>query len=231
MRSAALLFVTAGPALAQAGSISGTVTLQGPSPAARMLPVTKNKDVCGETVPSRDIVVTGGKLEYAVVSVEGVKGTVKPRSVLLSNTKCVFLPSYMGAGAGDTIVVDNQDAVLHNTHLSLQLGARVRTMGNWGLSDKGSKISAEGPLRLAGTLDVTCDAHPWMSARITVFDHPYFATSDQAGHFDIKDVPAGTHTVKVRHPVLGDLEQAVTVKPGATTTMTFAYPAKPAPKP
>jgi plastocyanin len=219
----ALLLMGAGPALAQTGNISGTVGLEGPAPAARILTVTKNKDVCGETVRSHDIVVTGGKLEQAVVSVEGVKGTVKPRSVLLSNAKCLFQPAYVGAGAGDTLIVDNQDAVLHNTHLALQMGTRVRTMGNWGLSDKGSIIRAEGPLRLPGTIDVTCDAHPWMSAHITVFDHPYFATSDKTGRFEIKDVPAGTHTVKVRHPVLGELEQTITVRAGATTTVAFAY--------
>ena len=226
MRLATVLPVmVAGPALAQAGSISGSVRLEGPAPAARMLTVTKNQDVCGATVRSRDIMVTGGKLEYAVISVEGVKGTVKPKSVLLSNAECMFQPPYMGAGAGDTIIVDNQDAVLHNTHLALQLGARVRTMGNWGLSDKGSSLRAEGPLRLPGNLDVTCDAHPWMSARITVFSHPYFASSDRDGAFEIRDVPAGTHVVKVRHPVLGGLEQTVTVKPGATATVAFAYPA------
>jgi hypothetical protein len=62
-----------------------------------------------------------------------------------------------------------------------------------------------------------------MSAHITVFDHPYFATSDKAGRFEIKDVPAGAHTVKVRHPVLGELQQTITVKAGVTTTVAFAY--------
>src|SRR5688572_31065335 len=36
----ALLLMSAGPALAQTGSISGTVGLQGPAPAAKMLTVT-----------------------------------------------------------------------------------------------------------------------------------------------------------------------------------------------
>ncbi len=226
MRRAALLLVTwSAPGLAQTGTISGTVTLAGPAPPPRMLAVTKNQDVCGQTVRSREIMVAGGKLEYAVVSIEGVAGAVRPRSVLLSNTGCMFVPSYMGAGAGDTIVVDNQDAVLHNTHLGLQIGARVRTMGNWGLSDKGSTIRAEGPLRLPGTLEVTCDAHPWMSARITVFEHPFFSTSDRSGHFEIPNVPAGTHTIKVRHPVLGELEQAVMVTAGTATAVTLTYPA------
>lgn len=188
--------------------------------------MTKNQDVCGPTVRARDIQVAAGKLAFAVVSVEGVQGEVKTKAVLLANAECMFDPPVMAAVTGDTIVVDNQDPVLHNTHLGLQLGPRTRTMGNWGLSDKGSSIRAEGPLRLPGNIDVSCDAHPWMSARIVVFAHPYFAVSDRTGGFEIKNVPVGTHSVKVRHPVLGELEQSVTVKPGGTTPVTFAFPAQ-----
>jgi plastocyanin len=224
--TAALTFLASAPAASQTGTIAGTVSLEGAAPAIRSLTVTKNQDVCGQTVPARDLVVTGGKVAFAVVSVEDAKGTVQPTSVLLSNTHCMFDPPQLAAAVGDTLVVDNQDEVLHNTHLALQFGSRVRTVGNWGLSNKGFSIRAEGPLRLAGTIEVSCDAHPWMSARILVFGHPYFATSDQKGAFEIRNVPAGTHAVKVHHPVLGELEQTVIVKPGATTTVMFAYPAQ-----
>ena len=65
----ALLLLHAGPALAQTGSISGTVSLAGPAPAAKMLTVTKNQEVCGATVRSRELVVTAGKVAFAVASV------------------------------------------------------------------------------------------------------------------------------------------------------------------
>jgi plastocyanin len=220
-----VLLLVAAPAVAQTGTISGTVSLEGVALAVRSLTVTKNRDVCGKTVQARDVVVSDGKVAYAVASVEGVPGAVRPKTVVLSNHDCMFDPPVMAAGAGDTIMVDNQDPVPHKTHLGLELGMRVRSLGDWGLPAKGSSIRTEGPLRLPGTLDVSCDAHPWMSARIVVFDHPYFTTSDQAGRFEIKDVPAGTHTVKIRHQVLGDLEQVVVVKSGATTIMTFAFAA------
>jgi plastocyanin len=221
-----LVFVLPAPAWGQTGTIAGTVSLEGPAPAPKALTVTKNQDFCGPTVQARDLLVSAGKVAFAVASVEGATGPVKPRSVLLSNTQCMFDPPQLAAAAGDTLVVDNQDDIFHNTHLALQFGARVRTMGNWGLSNKGFSIRAEGPLRVAGILDVSCDAHPWMSARILVFAHPWFAASDRAGAFEIREVPAGTHLVKVRHPVLGELEQTVTVKAGATTTVGFAYPAQ-----
>jgi hypothetical protein len=62
-----------------------------------------------------------------------------------------------------------------------------------------------------------------MSAQIVDYDHPYYAISDQAGKFEIKDVPVGTHTVKVWHPVLGELTQTVTVKTGAATAIVFGF--------
>ena len=221
-----LLLLVPAPAFPQTGTISGNVSLEGPTPVARALTVTKNQDVCGQIVRAQDLVVTGGKVAFAIVAVEGATGTVKPKSVLLSNTRCMFDPPQLAAAAGDTLVVDNQDEILHNTHVALQLGARVRTVGNWGLSTKGFSIRAEGPLRLAGNIEVSCDAHPWMSSRIVVFAHPWFASSDRTGAFEIRDVTAGSHVVKVRHPVLGDMEQTVTVRAGATTPVTFAYPAQ-----
>lgn len=221
----AALLLAATPALGQTGTIRGTVSLEGTAPTPRTLTVTKNQDFCGPTVKANDLIVAGGKVAFAVIAVDGLTGPTKRRSHLVSNSKCVFEPPQLAAATGDTLVVDNQDNILHNTHLALHLGTRLRTMGNWGLSDKGFTITSDGALRVAGDIDVGCDAHPWMTARIIVFGHPYFAASDRAGTFEIRDVPAGTHVVRVRHPVLGDLEQTVTVKAGATTTASFAYPA------
>ena len=45
-----------------------------------------------------------------------------------------------------------------------------------------------------------CDAgHTWMNGWIYVFDHPYYAVTDEAGTFTIKDVPAGEHTLELWH--------------------------------
>jgi hypothetical protein len=48
-----------------------------------------------------------------------------------------------------------------------------------------------------GVLVVKDDELPSLVGRVAVFDSPYFAQPDTAGKFEIKDVPAGSYTVKV----------------------------------
>ena len=38
---------------------------------------------------------------------------------------------------------------------------------------------------------ISCNIHPWMKGYMCVFDHPYFAVTDDDGNFEIKNVPAG----------------------------------------
>jgi hypothetical protein len=40
-------------------------------------------------------------------------------------------------------------------------------------------------------VQVSCNIHPWMKGYIRVFDHPYFAVTDEDGNFEIKNAPAG----------------------------------------
>src|SRR5262249_15151279 len=42
-----------------------------------------------------------------------------------------------------------------------------------------------------GPFFVNCNIHPWMEAYMSVHDNPYFAVTDQEGHFEIKNLPAG----------------------------------------
>ena len=44
-----------------------------------------------------------------------------------------------------------------------------------------------------------CGMHPWMKGQVRVFEHPYFAVTDDDGKFEIKDVPAGTWRIVTWH--------------------------------
>ena len=44
-----------------------------------------------------------------------------------------------------------------------------------------------------------CDIHPWMQGRARVFDHPYFATTDADGKFEIKNAPQGKWRIVYWH--------------------------------
>ena len=61
-----------------------------------------------------------------------------------------------------------------------------------------------------------------MSAWVAVFDHPYFAVTDDAGAFTIKGLPDGTYTLQAWHEQFGTKEQTITVKDGkAEANFTF----------
>ena len=72
-------------------------------------------------------------------------------------------------------------------------------------------------------LQLTCDIHRWMTAYIGVVGHPYFAVSGSDGTFEIGNVPVGAYTIQTWHERYGDYTQPVRVRPGATTTVNFAY--------
>lgn len=217
------LTLTPKAALSQTGTIAGTVSIQGTPPPPRMIEVTKNQEVCGSEIEATDVIIRDGKLVNGVTFLEGLEAAVEPAEYLLSNSECSFHPPVLATTVGGILIVDNQDEVLHNTHLNLEFGSRTRTIGNWALPSKGSTIRADRPLRRAGLVDVECDAHPWMHAKIRIFDHPYFSVTGSSGEFEIGNVPVGTHVVKIWHEVFGELEQEVTVLDGATTSVDFSY--------
>ena len=44
-----------------------------------------------------------------------------------------------------------------------------------------------------------CDVHGWMRAPLHVFDHPYYAVTDETGRFRIDGLPVGRYRVAFVH--------------------------------
>jgi hypothetical protein len=72
-------------------------------------------------------------------------------------------------------------------------------------------------------LHVKCNVHPWITGYIGVANNPYFAVTAEDGKFQISGVPAGKQTIQVWHEIYGSLTQALDVKAGGTTAVSFTY--------
>jgi hypothetical protein len=48
-------------------------------------------------------------------------------------------------------------------------------------------------------IKLDCNIHFWMTANVGVFNHPYFAVTDAAGNFEIKDAPEGPCRLMMWH--------------------------------
>jgi hypothetical protein len=82
-------------------------------------------------------------------------------------------------------------------------------------------------MKKPGIVTFKCDAgHTWMSAYVFVVDQPYYAVTDAAGKFELKDVPPGAYTLVVWHESLGTQEQKVTVAAGKPSAAGFTFAAK-----
>jgi Carboxypeptidase regulatory-like domain len=218
---------------ANGGTISGRVTFDGPVPEIASVPATKNPEVCGDSVPDPNATVVDPKthgIEWVLLSLDGVaQGKAPADQYALANQGCAFHPHVLGAMQRKTFVLENKDAVIHNTHIRLEQGGR--TLLNDALSfHEGDAmyhpIEDHRVLLHDGMLKVNCDVHNWMSGYVAVMTNPYFAVTGADGSFAITDVPPGTYTVKVWHENLGEKTEQVTVTAGATATLdvTFSKP-------
>lgn len=207
------------------GTLTGRVVLTGPPPESSAAAAVKPADApaCGARVPDESIQLAAERgLRSVIVHLEGAPAgaaAAPSEKVRLTNRSCRFEPRVQTATVGETLVVGNDDSILHNTHGYLEGGA---TFFNVGLPFRGVEISR--PLARPGMIQFKCDAgHTWMSGYLLVLPHRFHATTDAAGRFRIASIPAGTHRLRAWHERLGERGASVTVAAGQEASVTIDF--------
>lgn len=198
------------------GTIKGKVTFNGAVPTRTVIP-TKDENVCGGPRKEPLVHLSADKgVQDAVVSLQGIaKGKSWPatgKTPTIDNKGCIFLPRLQVMQAGKMSVL-NSDPVLHNTHGFYD----KRTAFNLALPNLGQSIEVE--LQRPGTVRIECDSHGWMLGWVHVVDNPYYALTDEAGGFEIKDVPPGKYALVANQEHTGPLTVDVEVKAGETVNL------------
>lgn len=138
---------------------------------------------------------------------------------ILDQVDCRFAPHVLGVQVGQGLEIESSDAVVHNVHYMPDLNPDE----NFALSDAGQSRRATFQYPEADPVKVKCDVHPWMTAWIGVFAHPFFAVTDEMGQFQIERVPAGSYTLRAWHERYGERQQAIEVADAGEVIADFSF--------
>lgn len=202
------------------GSVKGRVRITGNIPKDEVVKVTKDKSHCGETLPREKYVISpDGGVKNVVVFIENItRGKAIPKTeVVIDNKHCAFQPHVQVATRGQTLVIKNNDPMLHNTHIYLNR----KTVYNFALPKTGMEIKK--PINKTGIMEVECDAHDWMKGYLYVTEHPYITVTDEKGYFSIKDIPPGDYKLVFWHEALGQEVRDIKITTGSVVELNIEF--------
>ena len=210
--------------------ITGTVSFEGEAPEPEAVDMAAVKE-CAQQHPDGafdpSIVIADGKIANVVVSIkpadgQALEGKAPAQPAKLDQKGCQYSPHVIAVMVGQPIVVANSDPFLHNVH-SLAIDNPAFNFGQPNI-DPGRKVD---PMKTPERFKIKCDVHPWMSAFVSVFEHPFFAVTKEDGTFTIPGkLPDGKYTLVAWHEKFGEQEKEIEVSGGKAEGADFSFKAE-----
>jgi plastocyanin len=230
--AAGLLAVSLWPGVAfAAATVTGTVVFDGKAPALRPLAMDA-EPVCmkmhgGKPVPNEMLALGSGNtmgniMVWVSKGVPAGKTYPAPKTpVVLDQHGCQYVPHVMGIMVGQPYRILNSDGILHNVHTL----PKINSSFNRGQPATVKEVTTSFP-KPEGMFQIKCDVHPWMSAYMGVFTHPFFSVTKADGKFTIAGLDAGTYEITAWHEKLGTQTASITVGANETKPQNFKFVVK-----
>jgi plastocyanin len=231
--AAVLVAVSFWPGMAlAASSINGTVVFDGKAPTLKPLAMDADP-ACAKKhsgpVPAEMLVLgNGNTMGNIMVWVSkglpaGKTWPVPKTPATIDQNGCLYSPHVMGIMVGQTYRILNSDGVLHNIHTLPKINAAFNKGMPPTLKEATTVFS-----KPEDVFHIKCDVHPWMSAYMAVFTHPFFSVTGTDGKFSISGLDPGTYEITAWQEKLGTRTATVTVGANETKSQNFkfAVPAK-----
>jgi len=208
------------------GTIAGTIRFAGKPPARIEIDMAQDPacSLSPDANYSEQYVVKDGKLANVFVYVKDGLGNriyAPPTAAAKLDQKgCRYRPHVIGAMAGQPVEFANSDPTMHNIHTTADAPVNPTVdISQPPMGGATRMVFAKPELMIP----VRCNNHPWMNAFINVSPNPFYAVSDENGHFEIKGLPPGTYTLVADHEVLGEQTAQVAVGSNRTAAADFTY--------
>ena len=206
--------------LSESGEIADTATLEGRLLFDGDVPSATIADDTGRYRPLFDVGENDG-LAGAVVWLEPLDAAVETTPsgadrdpAVIDQIDFRFEPQVTAIMRGQSVLFGNADAANHNVRTNADNPKNQMNI----VTPPRTPYEKRFDLELSGeAIALHCDVHAWMAGWIYVFDHPWFAVSNEKGEFRIEGVPGGRYRVHIEQPA-GKLssEQEVTLQAPGT---------------
>lgn len=206
---------------ATAASVSGQVKLDGTAPKPGRIDMSQDA-ACKGTNQAETIVAGGGNLANVFVYVKEGLGNrsfdVPKDPVTIDQQGCRYHPHVLGAMAGQTIEIKNDDPTTHNIHPT------PKDNREWNESQPPKAAPLEKNFaREEIMLPVKCNQHPWMKMYVNVVKSPFYAVTGDDGKYEIKGLPPGDYTLAFVQEKLGEQDQKITLAPKDSKTVDSTF--------
>jgi plastocyanin len=151
---------------------------------------------------------------YLDTAPRGAFEELRPGRVKMDQRGQQFVPRVLAITVGTTVDFPNSDTTFHNAFSLAPAGAF--DLGRY-RPGRTRSFRFDRP----GIVPVSCDIHSHMSAYILVFNHPFFAVTDDEGRYSIAGVPGGTYILTVWSELGRPAPRKVTVADGDTVEANF----------
>jgi plastocyanin len=220
------LSISSGVAFA-ASTVTGTVTFDGKPPALK--PLTMDADpACAKKhsapVPAETLVLGSGQtmgniMVWVSKGLPAGKTYPAPKTpVVIDQNGCQYKPHVMGIMVGQPYKILNSDGILHNIHTLSTLNPTF----NKGMTASVKEVTTTFT-KPEALFHIKCDVHPWMSAYLGVFSHPFYSVTSTDGKFTISGLDPGTYEISAWHERLGTKTATVTVGANETKSQDFKF--------
>ena len=150
-------------------------------------------------------------LVFVSKGLEGVRYEVPSYALTLSQSGCEFSPFVAAVRAGQRISIRNADRVLHYPHGVPAAGGNREFY----LSQPPKAADLEFVLPQPELfVRVKCEVHSWMTAHVSVLDHPFFYVTDANGSFRLPAPPPGRYEITAQHLKAGIKTQTIDIEAG-----------------
>lgn len=148
------------------------------------------------SLAGRVVGADGVGIGQAVVFVQTLPaGVLPPKDVATAEMDQVhkeFTPALLPVAVGSQVRFPNRDQIHHHVYSFSRTKSFELPLYK---GEDASPVLFDKP----GIVKIGCNIHDWMSAIIFVAPTPYFALSDETGHFTFPQLPAGTYSLAAWH--------------------------------